>query len=90
MSKEATNTTASVSKPKTNADLANETKEALKRFKGAKQVQVSIPSILQAQLGANQFIQVNGVHVNVPVDGEEHPIPEPHAKVLKEMLKNLK
>lgn len=84
------NTTETVKAPKTNADLAAETKAALAKMKSGKKNMVSIPSILQAQLGANLFVQVNGVHVHVPVDGEEHPIPEPHAKQVKEMLKNLK
>lgn len=87
-----TNTTASINKPKqkTNAELAAETKKAQKAFGNAKKVKVSIPSVLAGQLGSTQFIGVNGVHVNVPVDGEDYEIPEPHAQVLKEMLKNLK
>lgn len=87
---DATNTTANLSKPKSNADLANETKAALAKMKSGKEVKVSIPSILQAQLGANHYVAINGVGVHVPVDGEDHAVPEPHAKQLKAMLKDLK
>lgn len=84
------NTTASITKPKSNAELAAETKAALAKMKGGKKVEVSIPTALQPQLGANLYVAVNGIHVYVPVDGEDHPIPEPHAIQVKQMLKNLK
>lgn len=87
------NTTASIhahNKQKTNAQLAAEVKVAKKKFEGEKTVKVSIPSALSGQLGSTQYVAVNGVHVNVPVDGEEYDIPETHANVLKEMLRNLK
>lgn len=85
------NTTASMrGGVKTNAELANETKEALKKFSNEKTVKVSIPSVLAPKLGSVQFISVNGVSVNVPVDGEEYPIPETHANFLKQYLKELK
>lgn len=87
---DAVNTTATVTKAKTNADLANETKEALAKIEGSKTVKVSIPAILQPQLGAEQYVAINGVGIYVPVDGEDHSVPEPHALQLKEMLKNLK
>lgn len=93
MSKEAEtviNSTASIKKGKSNADLANETKAAQKKFKGEKTVKVNIPTILKAQLGSTIFVSVNGVYVNVPVDGESHAIPETLADCLNEMLKNLK
>jgi len=83
------NTTASVKKSKTNAELAAETKKALDKFKNGKKVKVSIPTILKAQLGDTVYVAVNGVAVHVPVDGEEHPVPEPHAEQVKYMLKNL-
>lgn len=84
------NTTASIATTKTNAQLSKEIAEAKKRLEGEKLVKVSIPAVLQGQLGAVQYVAVNGVHVNVPVDGEEHAIPESLAKALKDMLKNLK
>lgn len=83
------NTTESMKKA-SNADLANETKEALKKFKGEKEVSVSIPSVLEPKLGPVQFISINGISVNVPVDGEDHKIPQSHADFLKQFLKELK
>lgn len=84
------NTTTTMKKAKSNADLANETKSALKKFEGEKEVSVSIPSVLEPKLGAVQFISINGVSVNVPVDGEDHKIPASHAAFLKQYLKELK
>ena len=86
----APNTTGSIAKPKSNAELANETKAALAKMKSGKEVKVSIPAALQPQLGPNLFLCVNNVALHVPVDGEDHSVPEPHAKQLKEYLKNLK
>lgn len=86
----AINSTASVRKTKTNADLANETKKALAVFKGEKKVKVSIPTILKKQLSSTVLVGVNGVFVNIPVDGEQHEVSETHAAHLNEMLKNLK
>lgn len=86
------NTTESITKPKpkTSAELAEETQKVLAKMKTGKQVKVSIPTILQNQLGENLYVGVNGIAVHVPVDGEDHSIPEPHAIQVKEMLKNLK
>lgn len=85
------NTTQSLKAPfKTNAQLAEETKRAVKKFGNEKTVKVSIPAVLQSKLGPNQFISINGVSVTVPVDGEDHAIPATHAAHLKEYLKNLK
>ena len=75
---------------RTNAQLAEETKAAQKKFGNEKTVKVSIPSVLQSKLGPNQFISVNGISVTIPVDGEEYAIPSTHAAHLKEYLKNLK
>jgi len=75
---------------KTNAQLAEETKQAVKKFGNEKTVKVSIPTVLQSKLGPNQFISINGVSVTIPVDGEDHAIPSTHAAHLKEYLKNLK
>ena len=86
------NTTETITKPKkkTSAELSAETKKALDKMKTGKHVKVSIPTILQKQLGALHFVQVNGVALNIPVDGEDHSVPEPHAIQVKQMLKNLK
>lgn len=88
---QALNTTKSLrSHNKTNAELAKETKDAQKKFKNEKLEKVSIPAVLQPKLGPLQFLSINGVSVNVPVDGEEYEIPKSHAKLLKEYIRNLK
>lgn len=85
------NTTSSLKgHNKTNAELSAEMKAAAKKFKGEKTETVSIPAVLQPKLGPIQFVSVNGISVNVPVDGEEYQIPQSHAKVLKEMIRKLK
>lgn len=87
----ALNTTTSLKgHNKTNAELAAETKKAVKAFSNEKTEKVSIPAVLQPKLGPLQFLSINGVSVNVPVDGEEYDIPKSHAKLLKEYLRNLK
>lgn len=83
------NTTESMKVVKTNADLAKETKAAQKKFGDAKKEKVSIPTVLVPKLGNVQFISINGVSVNVPVDGEDHEIPKPHADFLKQYIKEL-
>lgn len=85
------NTTASMKgKGKTNAQLAEDTKKLQRNFKDAKKVKVSIPSVLEAQLGKNMFVGINGVSITIPVDGEEYEVPEPFAQHVKQTLKNLK
>ena len=87
----ALNTTKSLrGHNKTNAELAKETKDAQKKFKNEKLEKVSIPAVLQPKLGPLQFLSINGVSVNVPVDGEEYEIPKSHATLLKEYIRNLK
>lgn len=75
---------------KTNAELTAETKKAIAKFKGEGTEKVSIPAVLQPKLGPIQFLSINGVSVNVPVDGDEYEIPKSHAKLLKEYIRNLK
>jgi len=83
------NTTTSM-RQKTNAELANETKVALKRFENEKKVKVRIPAVLAERLGPVQYVSINGVSVNIPVDGEEHEVPESHAQLVNQMMNDLK
>lgn len=85
-----TNTTETLKKGKSNGELAKETKEAVKKFKGEKTVKVAIPTVLVPKIGNVLFLSINGVSVNVPVDGNEHDIPQTHANHLKQYLKDLK
>lgn len=83
-------TKAMTGRKKSSAELNAEVATAQKAFSGEKKVKVSVPKVLQPQLGNNLFIGVNGVSVNIPVDGEEYEIPETLAKHVKDYLKNLK
>lgn len=85
------NTTKSLGEnPKTAKDYQKEMDTTAAGFQQEKKVSFSIPKMLQASLGTELFIAVNGSHVVVPVDGEEYEIPETLAKHGKEVIKNLK
>lgn len=61
----------------TSAQLAKELEKAKHAFDGAKMVDLSIPAVFQKTFGSNMFIGINGVYINVPVDGEKYKVPEP-------------
>lgn len=85
------NTTSSVNKStKSDAELAAEIKNAAKAFDGEKLVSVSIPKGLESKIGQTLYIGVNGVFVNLPVDGTKHEIPETLAAHLQDYLANFK
>jgi len=84
------NTTQTMKRDKSNSELANEVKRAQAQFKGQKKVKVAIPAVLANKLGAVLFVGINGVSINVPVDGEDHDVPEVFAKHIKQILKDLK
>lgn len=86
------NTSESLKKPakKTNAQLNAEANILKEAFKNGKQVEVAIPKAFVPVLTDQLFVAVNGVHLYVPVDGNKHPVPEAHALVIEEMIRNLK
>lgn len=84
------NTTKTMKASKTNAQLAQETKIAQAKFKSQKKVTVNIPTVLASKLGSIAFFSVNGVSVNIPVDGEDHQVPEVFGQHVKQVLKDLK
>lgn len=84
------NTTASLKGPKSNAQLSAEVKKAQQTFKDDKKVKVAIPAVLASKLGSIMFVSVNGVSINVPVDGEDHEVPKVFADHIKQTLKDLK
>ena len=85
-----TNTTSSVNSTKSDADLKRELENAKSAFANEKLVSVSIPKGLEKGLGQTLYIGVNGVFVNLPVDGTKHEIPETLAAHLQEFLANYK
>lgn len=87
----AKNTTTSLGKPAVSeATLNAELTKAKTAFSGEKQVKVSVPKILEKSIGQTLFVSVNGVFVNIPVDGKEYPIPETLANHVKQYLADLK
>lgn len=85
------NTTKTLGNAKvSDADLKRELDKAKASFDGEKLVKVSIPKILEGSVGQTLFVGVNGVFVNIPVDGKEYEIPETLANHAKAYLNNLK
>lgn len=84
-------TTKSANKPQVNE---NELKSELDRAKAAfakeKTEKISIPEVLKSQIGATLFVGVNGVFLNIPVDGKSYEVPETFAKHIRDYLANLK
>lgn len=83
-------TTKNTSKSLSNSDLTVEIKRLKAEIAKEKKVKVSIPAVFQKQLGPSLFVGVNGNEVVIPVDGEDHLIPETLAAHVKEYIKNLK
>lgn len=87
----AVNSTASMKASSvSDAELKKQTEKAQKAFEKEKLVTVSVPSAFEPKLGKNWFIGVNGVSITIPVDGEDHEVPEVFARHIKQALKNLK
>lgn len=55
--------------------------------KGTKSV--SIPKQLAATLGDTLPACINGVCINVPVNGEEYDVPAPYVEIIRESLKTI-
>ena len=84
------NTSKSMKQNKTNAELTAELAAAKKSFSEEKTVKFSVPKVLESLIGPVLFLGVNGVSVNIPVDGKEYEIPETLAAHGKEYINNLK
>lgn len=72
------------------AQLNKELTKAKAAFSGEKKVKFSIPKVLAKDFGPTLFVGVNGVFVNIPVDGKEYEIPETLATHAKRTIDNLK
>lgn len=72
------NSTRSVNQTETsNATLKRELDAAKKAFADAPEKELTIPAMFKKHFGATLFIGINGVFVNVPVDGQPYSVPEP-------------
>lgn len=65
---------------------AEQLKRAKAKFDKEKKVKRSIPKNAARYLGNTVFVSVNGVAVNLPVDGKQYEIPETLADHLDQML----
>jgi len=82
------NTTSSIaSKQFTEAEYLQDLEKVKRKLQQEKMVKVSIPKQLRSVLGVSLPVGINGVFMNIPVDGNEYEIPEPMAKIIKESLK---
>lgn len=87
----AKNTTASLGKAEASvAQLTADLAKAKAAFANEKLVKVSIPKVLEKGIGPALYVGVNGVFVNIPVDGKEYEIPETLAAHAKAYIENLK
>ena len=89
--KNSTNTTTSVNEPKvSDAELNKELAKAKTAFADEKTVKFSIPKVFAKDFGPTLYVGVNGVFVNIPVDGKEYEVPETLAQHAKQTIDNLK
>lgn len=78
----ATNTRANSTKTvnvseTSNATLKKQLDTAKAAFASEKTVPLAIPQTFRKTFGSEMFIGINGVFINVPIDGESHLVPEP-------------
>jgi hypothetical protein len=59
------------------AQLKKELDAAKKAFSDAPTKTLTIPAVFKKTFGSEMFIGINGVFVNVPVDGKGYEVPEP-------------
>lgn len=87
----ATNTTKSMTEVSDNvkAEIVESLKRAQEKFKGEKQVTVSVPKNLQRAVGQTLFLSINGVSIVLPVDGSKHKVPESFKNHLDQYIANL-
>lgn len=72
------NTTKSVNKAEvSNSQLKKELDAAKKAFADAPTKELTIPAVFKKTFGETLFVGINGVFINVPVDGKPYPVPEP-------------
>lgn len=73
-----------------NSELGLEIKRINDELKQEKKVKVSIPAAFTNSLGPSLFVGVNGSAIYIPVDGEDHEVPETIANHVKQYIKGLR
>lgn len=87
----ATTTTKNMTEISDNVkeQIVESLKRAQEKFKGEKQVTVSVPKNLQRAVGQTLFLSINGVSIVLPVDGSKHKVPESFKNHLDQYIANL-
>jgi hypothetical protein len=83
------NTTANMSNKISEGEMSRDVKRAAAALKAKKKVKISIPKQMAPILGDILISCINGACIRVPVDGEEHEIPEPYKEVIRNSLKTV-
>ena len=87
----AVNTTKSTTIKETAIkDLEKQVKDAAAALNAEKLVKVSIPKVLEKNIGPTLYLGIQGVSIVLPVDGKEYEVPAPFKAHLVEYIDNLK
>lgn len=71
------------------ADVKRDLEKAQKELGAKKLKTVSIPKQLASVLGDTLPACIQGVCINVPVDGNEYEVPEPYVELIRNSLKTI-
>ena len=71
------------------AELADQIKMLGEMFASQKKRAIAIPTHYQKHVGPTWFVGINGVSMNIPVDGKKYEIPESFAELLQDAMNNL-
>ena len=87
----AVNTTKSTTIKETAIkDLEKQVKDAAAALNAEKLVKVSIPKVLEKNIGPTLYLGIQGVSIVLPVDGKEYEVPAPFKAHLTAYIDNLK
>lgn len=56
------------------------------RYKKEKKVEVTISPMYRPHFGNNMPVQINGIAIYVPIDGQTYKVPESFAAIIKERI----
>jgi anti-sigma factor RsiW len=73
----------------TDAELNEQIKQLGEVFSSEKTREIAIPVHYQKHVGPTWFVGINGVSMNIPVDGKKYALPESFATLLQDAMNNL-
>lgn len=87
----AVNTVKSLGNPSESilARAKNDLEIAKQKFDNEKKVKISIPESLKSRIGPTWFAAINGVRINIPVNGEKYEVPKSFADMWFDYQSNL-